>query len=75
MDGPLDHSTGKGERFLAIPKGWVKDHAYDSLFLFLMRTNWVTNKQTADGFLRYSGGRPYRLAPRTGPSTLYVRIM
>ena len=39
-----------------------------------MRTNWVTNKQTADGFLRYSGGRPYRLAPQTGP-TLYVRIM
>ena len=41
-----------------------------------MRTNWVTNKQTADGFLRSrSGGRPYRLAPRTGPSTLHVRIM
>ena len=27
-------------------------HAYQSVFLFLMRTNWVTNKQTVDGSLR-----------------------
>ena len=55
-----------------------------------MRTNWVTNKReekkilscleqaNGDGrllALSRSGGRPYRLAPRTAPPTLHVRIM
>ena len=51
------------------------------------RANWVNdvkNKQAADVLLPsaaewsqsgWSGGRPYRLAPRTGPSTLHGRIM
>ena len=48
------------------------------------RANWVTNKQTANVFLpniftlgarpRWGCG-PRRLVPRTGPSTLHVRIM
>ena len=46
------------------------------------RAKWVNdvnNKQAADGrplrtySLGPSGGRPRRLAPRTGPSTLHVR--
>ena len=41
-----------------------------------MRTNWIKNKQAANGLLSGpSGGCPRRLAPRTGPSTLHVRIM
>ena len=46
-----------------------------------MRTDWIKNKQAADVLtcmhitLGPSGGRPRRLALRTGPSTLHVRIM
>ena len=40
-----------------------------------MRTNWIKNKQAANGLLSGPSGGPRRLAPRTGPSTLHVRIM